>query len=81
MLDERQRNFQTCEQCPDYYPGEEPSSSTIGTVAPENQWQGIYNTANEQRWDGGFCSSVSISNMGTKAATYFEVSVECGGVG
>ena len=68
-----QRNFKTCEQCPDYYPGEEPDSSTIGTVSPGNQWEGRYAVSDDWSWDGGFCKTLSITNGSNKATEEFEV--------
>ena len=68
-----QRNFQTCEQCPDYYPGEEPGSSTIGTITPTNQWNGLLQKIDEQSWEGGFCTGLAITNSSNRAATDFEV--------
>ena len=66
-------NFQTCEQCPDYYPGDEPDASSIGTIAPVNEWNGLFSTRDEQSWDGGFCTHVVITNGGNRGATDFDV--------
>ena len=75
LIPHTQRHFQTCELCPDYYPGEEPDSSTIPRPELSNEWSGEFTLVSESTWEGGFCSTVSISNPASKAATDFLISL------
>ena len=74
-MNETQRNFQTCESCPDYYPGNEPTSSTIPQPDTDNQWDGVLTLTNESSWDGGFCVSTFINNPTVKAANNFVITL------
>ena len=41
-----------------------------------NEWSGEFTLVNESTWEGGFCSTVSISNPTTRAATDFLISLD-----
>ena len=64
-----QRNFQTCRDCPDYYPGMEPDASTIPLPSSEKEWEGRLVLEDEGTWNGGFCKTLSITNPAVKTAT------------
>ena len=64
-----QRNFQTCKDCPDYYPGTEPDASTSPLPSSDKEWEGRLTLEDEGTWNGGFCKTLSITNPAAKTAT------------